>query len=107
MRSFLPRRPLAVRRRYSTQRSPHAQWYADLLPAMVPIALLGSAVYLGLQLVQTSLSHEKFLDDANRRVKELEAEVESLHAARQQSQQPSVSETPSQSPKSPTRWRFW
>jgi hypothetical protein len=27
-------------------KSPHAQWYADIVPAMIPIALLGSAVYL-------------------------------------------------------------
>jgi|ERR1700722_14262290 len=35
---------------YSTSssgpRSRHAQWYADILPAMIPIAILGSAVYL-------------------------------------------------------------
>lgn len=29
----------------SKDRSPHAQWYADTVPAMIPIALLGSAVY--------------------------------------------------------------
>lgn len=28
------------------QRSAHAQWYADIVPAMIPVALLGSAVYL-------------------------------------------------------------
>lgn len=42
----------ARRRLYSTenapgkQRSPHAAWYAEMLPGMVPIALLGSAVYV-------------------------------------------------------------
>lgn len=28
------------------QRSAHGQWYADMLPGMVPVALLGSAVYM-------------------------------------------------------------
>lgn len=27
------------------QKSAHAQWYADTVPAMIPVALLGSAVY--------------------------------------------------------------
>lgn len=48
-------RPTSSQRvRYSTQgpepakssRSPHAQFYSDLVPGMVPVALLGSAIYL-------------------------------------------------------------
>ena len=27
------------------RKSPHAQWYADTVPAMIPVALLGSAIY--------------------------------------------------------------
>jgi len=50
---------------------------------MVPIALLGSAVYLGLQLAQSQLSHEQYLDEARARVKELEAEVAALQKERQ------------------------
>jgi outer membrane murein-binding lipoprotein Lpp len=45
---------------------------------MVPIALLGSAVYLGLQLAQSQLSHEQYLDEATTRVNELEAQVNAL-----------------------------
>ncbi|KAG2152053.1 hypothetical protein BD769DRAFT_1402897 [Suillus cothurnatus] len=36
-------------RRYSSTtgpRSAHSEWYASMLPGMVPVALLGSAVYL-------------------------------------------------------------
>jgi len=34
-------------RLYSTRpKSPHAQWYSDVVPAMIPVFLLGSAVYL-------------------------------------------------------------
>ncbi|KAI0069022.1 hypothetical protein BV25DRAFT_74418 [Artomyces pyxidatus] len=60
--------------------SPHAQFYTDLLPAMVPIALLGSAVFLGLQLLQSRLSLEKYLDEARAQVDALEAEVDALAA---------------------------
>uniref|UniRef100_A0ABP1D339 Uncharacterized protein n=1 Tax=Somion occarium TaxID=3059160 RepID=A0ABP1D339_9APHY len=56
----------------------HAQVYTDLIPGMVPIALLGSAVYLGLRLWQTSLAQEKYLDEARSRVAALEAELDSL-----------------------------
>ncbi|KAI0303151.1 hypothetical protein BC826DRAFT_869499, partial [Russula brevipes] len=62
--------------------SRHAQFYSDLVPAMIPVALLGSAVYMGLHLLQTSLSHEKYLDDARLRVEELEREIDALTLAR-------------------------
>jgi len=86
---FMSLSRLATRRRSSqpsTRRfvhrgdgpSRHAQFYSDLLPAMIPVALLGSAVYMGLQLLQTSLAHEKYLDEARARVQELEREIDSL-----------------------------
>ncbi|KAG8218366.1 hypothetical protein J3R82DRAFT_3986 [Butyriboletus roseoflavus] len=37
-------RVLVPRRRASKQRTGHADFYASLLPAMIPVALLGSAV---------------------------------------------------------------
>jgi len=49
---------------------------------MIPVALLGSAVYLGLQLLQTHLSHEKYLDEAHARVRELEQEIDTLVSER-------------------------
>jgi len=49
---------------------------------MVPVALLGSAVYLGLHLLQSSLAHERYLDEANARVRELEQQVDVLLAER-------------------------
>ncbi|KAF7983976.1 hypothetical protein HWV62_18418 [Athelia sp. TMB] len=102
------RRPKAARgrlhcpheRAYSQQpphKSAHAQWYSDVVPAMIPVALLGSAVYLvggsipfhtssdhtitqGLSLAQGGLAHEKYLEEAKAHVKELEAEVAALRA---------------------------
>ncbi|KAG1780169.1 hypothetical protein EV702DRAFT_964483 [Suillus placidus] len=63
-------------------RSAHSEWYASMLPGMIPVALLGSAVYLGLQLLQSQLDHEKFLDEARDQVRQLEEEVDRLQEAR-------------------------
>ncbi|KAK7470829.1 hypothetical protein VKT23_002246 [Stygiomarasmius scandens] len=84
-------------RLYSTRpKSPHAQWYSDVVPAMIPVFLLGSAVYLGLQLAQTRLSHEKHMDAAQQRVAALEAQVQQLQQDRSQP-----------SPSSPPLKRWW
>ncbi|KAI0092761.1 hypothetical protein BDY19DRAFT_926007 [Irpex rosettiformis] len=64
------------------QPSAHASFYSDMVPGMVPIALLGSAIFLGLRLLQGKLSHERYLDEATARVAELEREVETLLAQR-------------------------
>ena len=80
--------------------SRHAQFYSDLVPTMVPVALPGSAIYMvchfvviahgfepftlwgtatqGLQLLQTSLAHEKYLNEAHTQVQELEWEIDAL-----------------------------
>ncbi|KAA1466146.1 hypothetical protein DENSPDRAFT_925636 [Dentipellis sp. KUC8613] len=64
--------------------SPHASFYSELVPGMIPIAILGSAVYLGLQLARSRLSHEKYLDEARVRIEQLEGEVDALRAAQGQ-----------------------
>ncbi|EPQ59564.1 hypothetical protein GLOTRDRAFT_125865 [Gloeophyllum trabeum ATCC 11539] len=109
--SSLSSRTLAsTARRYSTHdassaktKSPHAQWYADVVPAMIPVAILGSAVYLSLRLAQNHLAHEKYLDEARARVRELEAEVDALREARLRKHD----HTPSTSSLSPRRWFSW
>ncbi|KAF9246961.1 hypothetical protein BU15DRAFT_57903 [Melanogaster broomeanus] len=53
-----------------------------MLPGMIPVALLGSAVYIGLQLVRGSLAHEKALDEAKDRIHALEEEVDRLQKER-------------------------
>ncbi|ESK97586.1 hypothetical protein Moror_17586 [Moniliophthora roreri MCA 2997] len=102
------RRPVQLlvrqRRYYSADtekpRSAHAQWYTDIVPAMIPIFLLGSAVYLGLQLAQTRLSHEKYIHEAKQRVDHLEAQIQAL----QQDRQP----PPTDSKPGPVRsWWWW
>lgn len=64
-------------------RSAHAQWYSTMAPAMIPVFLLGSAVYLGLQLTHQKLAHEKFMEEALVRVTVLEAEVHALQEKRE------------------------
>jgi len=72
--------------------------YSETIPAMVPVFLLGSAVYFvclsqfqtpnnqthrslqGLQLTQSKLSHEKYMQEATQQVLALEAEIDVLQA---------------------------
>ncbi|KAH9999408.1 hypothetical protein BJV77DRAFT_905103, partial [Russula vinacea] len=82
--------------------SRHAQFYSELVPAMIPVALLGSAVYMGLQLLQTSLSHEKYLDEARARVRELEQEIDALVLERRNSSSP-----PAIAKENPSNSRRW
>ncbi|KAI0700558.1 hypothetical protein BC835DRAFT_1266225 [Cytidiella melzeri] len=85
--------------------SPHAQFYSDMLPNMVPIALLGSALFLGLRLLQGTLSHERYLDEATAKVAALEREVEVLRAQRAAS--PSVLDPPPHGEPTSRRLWFW
>lgn len=62
--------------------SPHAAFYRDTLPAMGPVFLIASAVYMGLKLAQSKLAHEKFVLETRARIVALEQELETLRAAR-------------------------
>ncbi|KAF5393725.1 hypothetical protein D9757_000177 [Collybiopsis confluens] len=84
--------------RLQSKKSPYTQWYSDVAPAMVPVFLLGSAVYLGLQLAQTRLSHEKHMVEAMERVQNLEAEIDALQQSREKA--PIL-------PVSSSKRRFW
>ncbi|KAF8631238.1 hypothetical protein AX15_002567 [Amanita polypyramis BW_CC] len=95
--------------RYSTphgpgeQKSRHALWYSDTLPAMMPIFLLGSAVYLGLQLTHLQISHEKYLEEANKHIKQLESEIQILQAKRDEK----VLSSESKQPTKASGWWWW
>lgn len=98
------------RRRYTTEPKPkssHARLYSDTFPAMIPVFLLGSAVYLGLQLVQLKLSHEKYMEEATARVLALEAEIEALQQKRanQSHSTPEIADNPPN--EKPARWRWF
>ncbi|KJA30123.1 hypothetical protein HYPSUDRAFT_32198 [Hypholoma sublateritium FD-334 SS-4] len=100
------------RRCYTTHGAPapksaHSTLYSSTFPAMIPVFLLGSAVYLGLQLTQLKLSHEKHMEEAATRVQILEAEIDAL-----QKQRASELESSTQADNAPTHstkssWRWW
>ncbi|KAH6915241.1 hypothetical protein BKA70DRAFT_1420184 [Coprinopsis sp. MPI-PUGE-AT-0042] len=73
---------------------------------MAPVFLLGSAIYLGLRLAQMKLSHEKFLIDAEDRIKALEAEIAVLEDT-QKNQAQVVIPASSQSTPPQKRWGLW
>ncbi|KAH9062091.1 hypothetical protein EDB87DRAFT_1609279 [Lactarius vividus] len=87
--------------------SRHAQFYSDLVPAMVPVALLGSAVYMGLQLLQTYLTHEKYLDKARARVQELEREIDALVLERRNPSPTPATIDAAVHPTNPGGWFGW
>ncbi|KAI0771885.1 hypothetical protein BD413DRAFT_612737 [Trametes elegans] len=60
------------------QPSRHAQFYTEFAAGMIPVAILGSVVYMGLRTWQQYLAHERFLEEAQVHVQELEAEVAAL-----------------------------
>jgi len=51
-----------------------------MIPGMIPIALLGSTIYFGLQLARAKLSHEKQVVEAEERVSQLEARLKHLES---------------------------
>ncbi|PVG04152.1 hypothetical protein CPB86DRAFT_778403 [Serendipita vermifera] len=57
------------------QRSRHATWYSEILPSMVPIALLGFVVYGSLEVTRLYLAREKQSLDHIARIEQLEKEI--------------------------------
>jgi len=72
---------------------------------MIPVALLGSAVYMGLHLLQTHLSHEKYLDEARARVRELEQEIDALVLERRSTSPPHL--ITKENPSTRKSWLSW
>jgi len=70
---------------------------------MIPVAILGSTIYMGLKLWQDKLAHEKHMEEAQARVRELETEVEVLREERRRKQD----QAQATSSVSPRRWFSW
>jgi len=82
--------------------SRHSEWYKDMVPGLIPIALLGSTVYLGLQLARAKLSHEKQVVEAQERVAQLETRLKHLES---QTENVSVERVaPEEKPTKESRW---
>ncbi|KAF8528906.1 hypothetical protein BU17DRAFT_80056 [Hysterangium stoloniferum] len=93
--------------RYATgtgsRRNPHADWYAQILPAMLPVALLGSTVYITLHLLQTHLSTERHAEEDKATIDALQRQLDALRE--QQNIAPATSQTAN--PSSPPKLRHW
>jgi len=100
-----PPSPSEYERKSAPVPSRHLIWYRDFVPAIIPLILLGSCIYIGLQLAQSYLAHEKYLDGAHARIAELEGQLDELRRS---------VETPSHSEKNASianeqskRGRWW
>ncbi|WVQ99039.1 hypothetical protein IAU59_006171 [Kwoniella sp. CBS 9459] len=58
--------------------SPHMVWYREIVPAMVPIFLISTTLFLSLSLIRTHLSHSKSLSESTTKIEELEAQLAQL-----------------------------
>ncbi|KAH8082367.1 hypothetical protein HD553DRAFT_314707 [Filobasidium floriforme] len=58
--------------------SKHIVWYREIVPAMMPVIGIGTAIFFALQLIQTHLSHSRSLHDAQIRITHLESELAHL-----------------------------
>ncbi|RSH93798.1 hypothetical protein EHS25_006446 [Saitozyma podzolica] len=56
--------------------TPTMVWYREIVPAMVPILLLSTTIFLSLSLLRTHLSHAKSLEESSARIAELEGELD-------------------------------
>ncbi|KAF8592494.1 hypothetical protein K439DRAFT_1323788 [Ramaria rubella] len=88
-------------------KSPHAEWYSQVLPSMIPIALLGSSVYIALHLLQTNLERERYADEAMARIKTLENELENLRHQNVSDQDAAAAVPLPDPPSSSRRWWFF
>ncbi|KAF8313440.1 hypothetical protein DL93DRAFT_2081146 [Clavulina sp. PMI_390] len=68
---------------HESQPNAHKQFYREFVPAMIPIFLLGSAVYMSLTLTREYLSYEKYASEAQARINELENELQELRIAQE------------------------
>ncbi|WWC69132.1 uncharacterized protein I206_103068 [Kwoniella pini CBS 10737] len=58
--------------------SPHLVWYREIVPAMIPIFLISTTLFLSLSLIRLHLSHSKLLIESNEKIQELEIKLTKL-----------------------------
>ncbi|KAM5535660.1 hypothetical protein V8D89_010647 [Ganoderma adspersum] len=100
------RRPLSSQPQ-PPQPSPHARFYTDYAAGMIPVALLGSAVYIGLRTWQQHLAQERFLEEAYTHVRQLEAEVIALRQNLQSETSPDAQSPGQNMPNGEKKWSGW
>ncbi|KAL1413809.1 hypothetical protein Q8F55_001593 [Vanrija albida] len=60
--------------------SAYGVWYREIFPAMIPIFVLSTTIFLALSLVRTHLSHSRSLAESSERIAQLEAQLARLRA---------------------------
>ncbi|TEB35515.1 hypothetical protein FA13DRAFT_1788142 [Coprinellus micaceus] len=73
----------------------------------MPVFLLGSAIYLGLRLTQMNLSHERYMEQAEARIKALEDDIATLETSRRAAEATPPSGDAPQTEQQPSRWRLF
>ncbi|OWZ56779.1 hypothetical protein C356_01481 [Cryptococcus neoformans c45] len=56
----------------------HADWYREIVPAMVPIFVISTTIFLSLSLLRTYLSHSKSLAESEAHIALLETQLAQL-----------------------------
>ncbi|OCF39450.1 hypothetical protein I317_06774 [Kwoniella heveanensis CBS 569] len=67
------------------KKSPHLVWYREIVPAMIPIFLISTTLFLSLSLIRTHLSHSKSLSESTSKIEELEAQLAQLRLEQRRS----------------------
>ncbi|WVQ78599.1 hypothetical protein IAT38_000685 [Cryptococcus sp. DSM 104549] len=62
----------------SKKPSAHAVWYREIVPAMLPIFVISTTLFLSLSLARTYLSHSRSLTESEERIAQLEAQLTKL-----------------------------
>ncbi|ADV19307.1 hypothetical protein I315_03133 [Cryptococcus gattii Ru294] len=56
----------------------HADWYREIVPAMIPIFVISTTIFLSLSLLRTYLSHSKSLAESETHIALLETQLAQL-----------------------------
>ncbi|KZO93228.1 hypothetical protein CALVIDRAFT_540219 [Calocera viscosa TUFC12733] len=77
-------------------KSRHASFYSDILPAWLPIIVIGSAVFLTLQMTRAHLAQERWTAEIRGEIAGLEGQYEEVQRARRGEQSPGPGPGPSE-----------
>ncbi|KZT62379.1 hypothetical protein CALCODRAFT_490200 [Calocera cornea HHB12733] len=72
---------------HEKEKSKHALFYSQLLPTWLPIIVIGSAVFLSLQMLRSHLAQSRFTTEITQELSSLQAEYDMLHSQRQRAQE--------------------
>jgi len=65
-------------------------WYSDILPAWIPIIVIGSGVYLALQMTRAHLAQERWMQEIREAIGEMEVEFDDWQKKQKEQAGPSA-----------------